>query len=1156
MRDTSGGKKRPMEEVQGRRPRKTKLVRRSSGRLERVSRDITERKKAEEAYRSLVDHSLQGLAIFQDSRVVFANEAMAEITGFALEEMLTMPSEQVQAFVHPEERALVWNRHRERLKGSSLPEQYELRGIRKDGSICWLDIHASRIEYRGKPAIQATYVDITERKKAEEALRASRDYLERLTNSMWDAVFSVKMPGRVIEWVNDSFKLTGYEPEDCIGRTTEFLYPDKREFIDFGNKLKKCIEAGKDVLHAEQLLRRKNGEPFSAEITTTVFREKGQVTRVTSIVRDITERKKAEEALRESEKKFKGIFEHANDGIVYLDSSGKILDVNKKAVQLFGGSKKEIINKDFTKIGIFSRKDVPELRENFEQLLSGQKATQTVTIKNKKGQELILECLASVAKAGGKPTKIMVIARDITERKQAEEKLSQALVWQKAIFEGSRDAVFITDEDSRFVAVNRAACELTGYLRDELLRMRIPDLHEPEDLTAYNLYHDRIMEGEEIVSEAKILRKDGTKVDTEFNNRCIRISGTPYMHTVARDITERKRAELLLRKERDKAQKYLDVAGVMLVAIDTEQRVGLINKKGCEILGYKEEEILAKNWFDNFLPDRSRDIVRAIFKKTVRGEINPPEYYEHPILTKNGDERLIAWHNTILKDDKGEVVAILSSGENITQRKKAEKALQESEEKYRTLYETITDGIAGGPMDGRILECNQAFAEMLGYSKDELKNMTYQQLTPKRWYQMEAKIVEEQILKRGYSDEYEKEYIRKDGMVFPISAKVWLRRDRDGKPVGMWGIVRDITERKKAEDKVSQALAWQEAIFEGSRDAVFITDEDSRFVAVNRAACELTRYSKEELLHMQIPDLHEPEDLTAYNLYHDRIMAGEEIVSEAKILRKDGTKVDTEFNNRCIRISGNLYMHTVARDVTERKTVEQQLRAHETQLKSLASQLTLTEERERRRIATELHDRISQYLVISKIKLDGLRHSVSPEDPGKVLEEVCGSLGQAIADIRSLTFDLSSPILHELGFEAAVAAWLTDPIEQKHGVTTEFEDDGQDKPLDDDIRALLFRSVRELLLNVVKHAKANKVKVSIRRISSQISVSVEDDGVGFDATGTSSMTTRRGGFGLFSIRERLEELGGHLEIEAEPGHGCKVVMTAPIKHGEITNGKI
>ncbi|MBA7662414.1 Adaptive-response sensory-kinase SasA [subsurface metagenome] len=136
---------------------------------------------------------------------------------------------------------------------------------------------------------------ITEHKRADEALQESHNYLERLTNSMWDAVFSVKMPERVIEWANDSFRLIGYDPKECVGRTTEFLYPDKSGFLDFGNKIKSVIAAGRDILHAEQLLKRKSGEVFSAEITTTIYKEKGEVVHVTSIVRDITERKKLDQ---------------------------------------------------------------------------------------------------------------------------------------------------------------------------------------------------------------------------------------------------------------------------------------------------------------------------------------------------------------------------------------------------------------------------------------------------------------------------------------------------------------------------------------------------------------------------------------------------------------------------------------------------------------------------------------------------------------------------------------------------------------------------------------------------------------------------------------------------------------------------------------------
>jgi signal transduction histidine kinase len=203
----------------------------------------------------------------------------------------------------------------------------------------------------------------------------------------------------------------------------------------------------------------------------------------------------------------------------------------------------------------------------------------------------------------------------------------------------------------------------------------------------------------------------------------------------------------------------------------------------------------------------------------------------------------------------------------------------------------------------------------------------------------------------------------------------------------------------------------------------------------------------------------------------------------------------------------------------------------------------------------QLHDHIAQSLIISKAKLDEYRRSENSGDIACVLVEVCERLDKIIQDTRTLTFDLSSPILYMMGFEAATDQWLVDEI-KKYGIETEFEDDGQNKPLDDDIRTVLFRNVRELLNNIVKHANAKKVKVSISKLGTRIKVYIEDDGVGFDPVGISLRPTESGKFGLFSIRERLEQLGGCVNIDSKPGKGTRVLMTAPLKKVEVTEEAI
>jgi len=235
------------------------------------------------------------------------------------------------------------------------------------------------------------------------------------------------------------------------------------------------------------------------------------------------------------------------------------------------------------------------------------------------------------------------------------------------------------------------------------------------------------------------------------------------------------------------------------------------------------------------------------------------------------------------------------------------------------------------------------------------------------------------------------------------------------------------------------------------------------------------------------------------------------------------------------------------REISERKRAEERLVDYQNQLRSLASQLSLTEERERRRIAWALHDHIAQPLVFARIKLGTIQQSGSSSEMVDSLGEICRLLDRTIEDIRSVTFELSYPPLYELGFEAAVEEWLNEQVRDRHGIRTRFVDDGRSKPMEDDIRAVLFQAVRELLVNVVKHAEAKSVTVTICKVAGDIEVTVKDDGVGFDVSHMEARRGSTGGFGLFNIRERLEYVGGRFRVESAPGRGTWTSLTAPLK---------
>ena len=231
----------------------------------------------------------------------------------------------------------------------------------------------------------------------------------------------------------------------------------------------------------------------------------------------------------------------------------------------------------------------------------------------------------------------------------------------------------------------------------------------------------------------------------------------------------------MLREERDKAQKYLDIAGVILVAIDAEQKVTLMNKKGIEILGYSEEEIIGKNWFDNFIPERDRDSVRRVFAKLLAGEIKPVEYFENRVLTKSGEERLIAWHNTLLKDESGNTVGTLSSGEDVTERRQSRKEMKF----LASIVKHIPDAICSMDINGNMTSWNEGAEQMLGYKTEEILGKPFAMTVPTGIAQKELDHCIGTLNAEGFFTGYESLRLAKDGKIVPVEITAVALKDEE-----------------------------------------------------------------------------------------------------------------------------------------------------------------------------------------------------------------------------------------------------------------------------------------------------------------------------------------------------------------------------------------
>jgi PAS domain S-box-containing protein len=267
---------------------------------------------------------------------------------------------------------------------------------------------------------------------------------------------------------------------------------------------------------------------------------------------------------------------------------------------------------------------------------------------------------------------------------------------------------------------------------------------------------------------------------------------------------------------------------------------------------------------------------------------------------------------------------------------------------------------------------------------------------------------------------------------------------------------------------------------------------------------------------------------------------------EYRIVRPDGSVCWVRDRGFPIRDEeGNLRMMCgVATDISAHKQAEEIILADQAALKSLSSELLLAEERERRRIAGELHDSIGQILAFSRRELVGLEKSV-PAKIATSLKEVGGQLDKAVKQARTLSFELSPSVLYDLGLEAALDD-LARRFSEERRIKCRFRSGGAAEPVEDAVKVLLYRCVRELLINVAKHAGASQVRISLQSIDNRVHIRVEDDGKGFDISALEIGSGKPRGFGIFNIRERLKHIGGGFEVETGKGRGTRITLVAPL----------
>ncbi len=922
----------------------------------RVEQDL---KASEEKYRLLVDNSLQGLIILnKEGKIVFANQALARMSGYTVEELLALPPEKVKQLVHPDDRSWVWDHYRNRLAGQGAPEHYEYRGLREDGSTYWVEIDASLIEYRGQPAVQAAIVDITERKQAEKSLRESEQKFRNIIEQSYDGIALADEQGLIIEWNWGQEQLSGLKRAEVIGRSAwdvqfEMATPEARTpeaYERIKASMQEFLATGRiawlgqlmtlEIQHSDGSFR------TVQQVAFPIPTEQGYM--MGSIARDITEQVRIEEALRQSEEKYRNIFFHSEIGIFQSTLEGRFFNVNPALARMLGyGSPQEVID-TIEDIAAQVYAD-PSVRDEIVEKL--REAEGVVTFENqylhKDGQEWTAFLHIRVVRdQEGRPLFLEGFVEDITERKQMEEALRESEARLRQVIDLVPHLIFAKDRDGRFILVNQAGANFAGLTVEEMTgRLESEWVSDQAVLQEIQAIDRAVIDSgnPEFIPEDRFVDHQGrahifqtTKIPFDYNGE--RQQG---VLGVSVDMTALKQAEEALRESEERYRALVDASPSSIMVVQ-EGRYVFANPAGAGMLGFSDPaELVGVSVMENLSPDHHYLIAERL-KRLDQDQSNLP--VEMKLLRKDGT--ILYVQSTSVPIIFRDSPAALVIGLDVTERKQMEERLQASEARYRALFEQANDAIFLEDLDDQIIDVNSRACELLGYSREELLSMKVPQLQAPESRGPVGGVVRQELEQYG-EEPFEAMNMHRDGSRIPVEVSTAQIVGEGGRRLALC-IVRDITERKQAEEALRASEALFRRLFEHAPIGMALTTLDGRYLRVNQSLCDTLGYTAAELLDRTFVEVSHPDDLAPNQAWREQALREERphFQMEKRFITKKGEIVYTILQVTLIRSGLNRPLYFIGQvvDITGRKRIERTLQQRNKELALLnrVSQMLLS----------------------------------------------------------------------------------------------------------------------------------------------------------------------------------------------------------------------
>jgi PAS domain S-box-containing protein len=793
-------------------------------------------RESEEKYRLLIDTANQSVIVVQDGSLKFANPSALTLLG--KDSAREFEDRPFSEFVHPEDRLMVAENFRRLVENEAAQPRYSLRMVTLEGAVKWMETNMALFKWKGRPAVLNVLTDITERKRAEMLHQESRAQYEAIFEATGTATLLVEADTTIIMANRECWGATGYAPEELVGtKWPSYVAPESLETMLKHHQLRR-EESGKAPRKYEVKLINKEGQ--IRHVVMDIALIPGTQRSVVSML-DITEHKQAEDALRQTnreleesraaaielsealkaenetrkqieqglrdaETRYRLLFEHSPDGIVILDpKTARPLEFNETACRQLGYTREEFARLSISDLEAI---ETPEEISShiFDVLREGRNDFET-RHRAKSGEIRDVHVTAQIIEILGHPV-YHCVWRDITGRKRAEERLRDSEENMRYIVKHDPNAIAVYDRDLHYIAVSDRYLQDYDVKEEDVIGKHHNDVF-PEMPQKWEEVHRRCLAGAiERNDDDFFERPDGSITYNRWECRpWRRVDGSiGGIITYTEVTTERKKAERALRVSEEKYRALFDNATEAIFVVQGGKLV-FCNPMTTRLMGYSGEELAAKP-FTDFVDPADRDMVIERHSKRLKGEETPGRYVVR-LVDRAGNSRW-AEINVILIDWEGQS-ATLNFANDITERKRAEEKLKESEKKYRELYDFLPIPVYEMDLEANIIAANRAIYKAFRGTEEDFKKGFNAWTLLSREDALKSSNNIQRLLRGEEVGGTEYNFQRMDGSVFPaiVISSVIFDRDR---PIGLRGAIIDITERRRAEEAVQASLREKETL--------------------------------------------------------------------------------------------------------------------------------------------------------------------------------------------------------------------------------------------------------------------------------------------------------------------------------------------------------